>query len=470
MLPGAKFELVGHPAVGVADGEYLITQVSHWGSERSENTDRDGLEPYRNRFRCIPLETPYRPARTFDPPRIPGVQTATVTGPSGEEIHVDEHGRIKVQLRWDRVQPADERSSCWVRVEQDWAGAGWGYSWTPRVGMEVVVQFIGGDPDRPLVTGCVYNATHALPYPMPDEKTKSTIKSNSSPGGGGSNELRLEDKAGDEEIYVHAQKDYDEVVEHNHTTKVHNNQRIELDNDQTQTVHKNQKERVDGDQEMSVGGNRTSHVEGDFEEIVDGTEERTVTGNVSETFAANETRTVASSLTESIGGSESRSIGADQTESIGASHSQSIGASSSVTVGGSFAQNVGGAMSTSTPGAINVIAAGGVKVSCPTAIWKSDGPVALISPAGWEFMDGINDWVGTWLVEMEGVGDFSTTGLKIEIGGAAYGVTGAKAALYMVHIDLGASFDEADGVLLATVATDAETGVRLNLAGLTVFG
>jgi type VI secretion system secreted protein VgrG len=212
-----------------------------------------------NRFECIPLAVEWRPARRWPKPRITSMQTATVVGPSGEEIHTDIHGRIKVQFHWDRENPANETSSCWVRVQQAWAGGGWGFWWVPRIGMEVVVQFVDGDPDRPLVTGSVYNATNELPYPLPDEKTKSTIKSNSSLGGGGSNEFRFEDKAGSEQIYAHAQKDYNEVVEHDHNTLVHNCQTNTVDVDQTQTIGANQTETVHN-QVMTVDGNRTVHV------------------------------------------------------------------------------------------------------------------------------------------------------------------------------------------------------------------
>ena len=212
---------------------------------------------YRNVFECIPLDTPFRPDRRTDKPVIPSIQTAVVTGPAGEEIHVDEHGRIKVHFHWDRVGALDENSSCWIRVEQAWAGPSWGFWWVPRIGMEVVIHFVDGDPDRPLATGCVYNGANLLPYELPAEKTKSTIKSNSTPGGGGSNELRFEDKAGSEEIYAHAQKDYNEVVENDHNTLVHHDQTITVDNDQTQTIHVNQTETVNGNQVMTVDGNRT---------------------------------------------------------------------------------------------------------------------------------------------------------------------------------------------------------------------
>ena len=197
---------------------------------------------------------------------ISSIQTAVVTGPSGEEIHVDEHGRIRVQLHWDRQGSNDERSMCWVRVQQPWAGAGWGFWWVPRIGMEVVVQLVDGDLDRPLVTGCVYNAANPLPYSLPAEKTKSTMKSNSSLGGGGFNEFRFEDLAGSEEIYTHAQKDYNEVVENDHTTLVHHDQTNTVDNDQTQTIGGNQTETVHGNQALTVDASRTVHVKGSFDE------------------------------------------------------------------------------------------------------------------------------------------------------------------------------------------------------------
>src|SRR5690606_38589492 len=173
-----------------------------------------------------------------------------------------EHGGIKVQFHWDREGQSDENSSCFVRVVQPWAGNGWGFVFLPRIGMEVAVNFVDGDPDRPMVVGCVYNGENVPPYGLPDDKTKSTVKTNSSPGGGGFNELRFEDAAGSEEIFIHAQKDFNEVVLNDHNTTVGNNQTNNVDVDQTQTVHGNQSETVDGNQDMSVGGNRTVAVTG----------------------------------------------------------------------------------------------------------------------------------------------------------------------------------------------------------------
>ena len=172
---GGLFGLLEHNL----EGDYLLTRVGH-----SISSDGDSAN-YSNHFVCIPTETPYRPARRTPKPRVRGIETATVVGPSGQEIHTDKHGRIKVQFHWDREGNKDEHSSCFMRVVQPWAGPGWGFVFIPRIGMEVTVAFVQGDPDRPIATGTVYNGENLTPYEMPDEMTKSTIRTQSSPGGGG---------------------------------------------------------------------------------------------------------------------------------------------------------------------------------------------------------------------------------------------------------------------------------------------
>jgi type VI secretion system secreted protein VgrG len=425
LTAGSKLEVVGHPIVGV-DGAYLVIEVEHhsrpWPAPRAAAP----ADAYHNRFTAIPFDTPYRPRPRRGKRSIPGIQTALVTGPSGEEIHLDEHGRIKIQFHWDRVAPGDETSSCWVRVQQPWAGAGWGHYWIPRIGMEVVVHFMDGDPDRPLVTGSVYNGANALPYPLPGEKTKSTIKSNSSPGGDGFNEWRFEDKAGEEQVFTHAQKDYNEVVLNDHNTVVHGNQTNTVDVDQTQTVHGNQTEQIDIDQTMTVSGNRTVHVKGDFSENVDGTETRSVTGDVTETFDGNETRSVGANLTETIAVGETRDIGGDQKESIGASQTVDIGAASTVTVTGSMTLEVGAGMSTSTPANHTQIALGGMSVSTPAKVtWIGQAGITLICPGGLTQIDNFEQWVGGFMTDIDVLGKafFATS---TEITGFATGMTGTK--------------------------------------------
>jgi type VI secretion system secreted protein VgrG len=293
--PGHMFELTGH-GNGALDQWYLLTRVEHHGRAPEELTsdtheaDKEGAagERYHNTFECIPLDVPYRPERRRPRARMAGLQTATVVGPSGEEIFTDEHGRIKVQFHWDRAGQKDEKSSCFVRVAQVWSGVGWGFVFLPRIGMEVLVDFLEGDPDRPLVVGCVYNGQNAPPYALPDQKTRSTIRTSSTPGGEGFNELRFEDAADSEEIFLHAQKDFNEVVLHNHSTSVKANQTNSVDGSQSETVG--------GDQSMTVHGKRTKTVDKD--------ETTTVKGKRTETVEQDEKITIQATRTEEVTGQE----------------------------------------------------------------------------------------------------------------------------------------------------------------------
>lgn len=241
------------------------TTTLDWHERPSLNADymirelslRADSDRYENSFTAQPKTHPFRPARTTPRPRIHGGQTALVVGKSGEEIWTDKYGRIKLQFHWDREGKKDEKTSCFVRVAQGWAGKSWGSWFLPRIGMEVVVSFLEGDPDRPLVTGCVYNGENALAYTLPDDQTKSWIKTNSSKGGGGSNELRFEDKKDSEEIYLHAQKDWNSVVENERTTTI-------KESDDTLTIEKGNRtfEVQKGDESHSVKGDRTLKVDG----------------------------------------------------------------------------------------------------------------------------------------------------------------------------------------------------------------
>ncbi len=192
-----------------------VTMAESMSDTRGELTDT-----FRCVFQAITGDTPFRLDRTTHQPVVQGPQTAKVVGELGQEITTDEYGRIKVKFPWDRSDTQDENSSCWIRVTQSWAGSSWGGMFIPRIGQEVVVEFLEGNPDRPLVTGCVYNAQVTVPYHLPDNKTRSTIKTNSSQGGGGFNELRFEDKAGSEEVFFQAQKDYNKKVLHNETVTI----------------------------------------------------------------------------------------------------------------------------------------------------------------------------------------------------------------------------------------------------------
>ncbi|MCX4240627.1 type VI secretion system Vgr family protein [Paraliomyxa miuraensis] len=252
---GARFTLDDRSFPLLDQLDFLLTRITHRGEAPGvEASGSDDGPRYENTFECIPVGKPYRPSRTTPSPRVHGPQTATVTGGSGEEIHTDKHGRIKVRFHWDEHSALDGGSSCWVRVAQMWAGPGWGTVFIPRVGMEVVVEFLDGSPDRPLVTGCVYNSANTPPYPLPAEKTKSTIKSNSSVGGGGFNELRFEDAKGSEEVFIHAQKDMNEVVLNHHSTTVGHNQTHNVDVDRTRTVKGNELVTIEGNQTIIING------------------------------------------------------------------------------------------------------------------------------------------------------------------------------------------------------------------------
>lgn len=214
MSPMGKITIQDHPRSDL-NRSYVVHKVIHSIDIRA----LPGEEIYRNDFIAFPDDIPFRPPIISPKPIIPSTQTAKVTGKPGEEIWCDKYGRIKVKFHWDQKGTDDDKSSCWIRVAQLWAGSAWGGLWTPRVGMEVVVTFLEGDPDKPLITGCVYNSDN-MPMYAENEPTKSTIKSNTTKGGNGYNEFRFDDKKGGEEIFIHAQKDMNTVVEENRTLKI----------------------------------------------------------------------------------------------------------------------------------------------------------------------------------------------------------------------------------------------------------
>ncbi|MBV9758396.1 MAG: type VI secretion system tip protein VgrG, partial [Alphaproteobacteria bacterium] len=202
--------------------EHLVVSstVTLGGAEGASGSASDVVDTYRNSFRAIPGNTQYRLERQTKRPTVLGPQTAKVVGESGQEITTDQYGRVKCKFFWDRSPGQDENSSCWIRVAQVWAGSSFGGMLIPRIGQEVIVDFLEGNPDRPIVTGRVYNANVQVPYPLPDKKNMSTLKTNSTTGGNGFNEFRFDDTAGSEEVFFQAQKDYNKVVLNNETVKV----------------------------------------------------------------------------------------------------------------------------------------------------------------------------------------------------------------------------------------------------------
>ncbi|AKT36916.1 type VI secretion system Vgr family protein [Chondromyces crocatus] len=335
--PGHRFTLAEHARDDV-NTEYLLVRVDHHGAEPNFEQAGGGA-PYGNRFHLIPAEIPFRPARVTPRPTVRGVQTAIVTGPSGEEIYTDEHGRIKVQFHWDRTGKKDEKSSCWIRVSQPWAGGAWGAVFLPRIGHEVVVDFIEGDPDRPLVVGSVYHGANVPPYPLPAEKTKSTIKSNSSKGGGGFNELRFEDKKGQEEIFLHGQKDWNILIENDKAERVVH--------DETLLVGHDRDKRVDNDESESIGGHKFIEVARTHTESVGEDASITIGGNLTEGVAKNHVEAIAGSQSVNVGDGQDTTVGQSMSLSVGQSMSISVGDSKSESVGASSSETVAKSKSTS---------------------------------------------------------------------------------------------------------------------------
>jgi type VI secretion system secreted protein VgrG len=267
-----------------------------------------------------PTSIPYRPQLLTPKPRTTGPQTALVVGPDGEEIYTDKYSRIKVQFYWDRYGQKNENSSCWIRVASQWAGEKWGFIHIPRIGQEVVVDFLGGDPDYPLVTGSVYNADQMPPYALPANKTASGIKSRSSKGGGATdfNEIRMEDLKGKEQLYVHAQKDLDTVVENNESRVVGANRNTRIGKNDSRFV-------VNDDSHVIKGNQRVQ---------IQGTQDVTVDGNQNNTTKANQSNMVMGSKTQSVKGLLKEKVGGDHRESIGGKHTFNVSSDEAIQIGG----------------------------------------------------------------------------------------------------------------------------------------
>ncbi len=259
LTPGYLFELENHGLIESFNAVYMVVSVQHHA--RNNLMVPDSTAWYGNTFTLQARDTIYRPAQVTPRGRVHGPQTAIVTGPAGNEVHTDDLGRIKVRFPWDRkvagrrTNTEDDKSSCWVRVAQLWAGAGYGTFFLPRVGMEVVVDFLDGDPDRPLVVGCVYNGPNSPPI-APADATRSTIKTLSSKGGGGFNELRFEDKKGSEEIFLHAQKDLQLRTGNCRTEAVGTNADLSIGKDRTESIGENDQLTIGQAQTISVGTSR----------------------------------------------------------------------------------------------------------------------------------------------------------------------------------------------------------------------
>lgn len=416
LTPGRIIDVENHPIASL-DGQLLVLSVSHRG-HAPELHDLIGQERYAANdvsyecaFEAIPEHVPFRMLEVTPKPRVHGVLSAIVVGANGQEIHSDEHRRVRIQMRWDREGTFDERSSPFVRVMQSWAGNGFGMVFLPRVGMEVAVAFLDGDPDRPMIAGCLYNAECEPPYKTAEEWTKSGIRTRSSPNAGAThgNELTFDDAAGAERIFVHAQMDLDEHVEHDHSTHVERNQSNTVDANQTETVGGNQTLHVREDRSVRVTGEedviveclqRTHHM-CDHRHMVGGRLHQTVTAQTILEHQDTRELRVRNADSESYDGGRSVAVrGDDQSTAsgaklvyadarirLGAQHHHEIDIVDGVRVLSPdvvrivVGQNV---ISVQSDGSVIVSAASKIGLGCGSAAitLSSDGSVSINGPGG----------------------------------------------------------------------------------------
>lgn len=332
---GRLFKLTGYPRSDL-NIQYLITSTS---IDLSADDYHSGGPSVGTHFsiaiEAVDAREPYRPPRVTPKPVIQGTQTAVVVGTKGEEIYTDEYGRIKVQFHWDRYGKQDESSSCFMRVGQMWAGKSWGAIHIPRIGQEVIVSFLEGDPDRPLVIGSVYNGSNKPPYTLPDNKTQSGVKSRSSKGGTGDNcnEFRFEDKKGSEQVYLHAEKDQTLEVENNESHSVGHDRSKDVGNDEKTSVANNRTESVGANEVISVGKNRTRSVGGAETISVAKDYSLSIEGGRVMTVGKDESININGARTDEVGKSEEVTIGKNRTHSVGEKDTLSVGKQLLIDVG-----------------------------------------------------------------------------------------------------------------------------------------
>ncbi len=330
---GYLFSLTEHPR-GDQNRQYLVAQATLHLSE-SDYRSGGGEWEAQVDIQALPSNLPFRPERTTPKPIVQGPQTAVIVGPAGEEIWTDEHARVKVQFHWDRRGKKNDQSSCWVRVSQPWAGQNFGMVAIPRIGQEVVVSFLEGDPDQPLITGRVYNADQMPPWDLPGNKTQSGILSRSSQGGhyDHANALRFEDKKGAEEVWLHAEKDQRIEVEHDESHWVGNDRSKTVDHDETVHIKHDRTETVDHDETITVHNNRS--------ERVDHNETISIGDNRDEDVGKNETVTIGKNQTFDVGQSRTKTVGKHEKDKIGRNWSINVGRFKTETINLAFLQNVG---------------------------------------------------------------------------------------------------------------------------------
>jgi len=356
LTSGHKFKMISHP-VRELNGEYVLTRVEHTAFQNPSYDDELAKKQgYSNEFEGLAHgragAVPFRPERVTPKPIVYGAQTATVVGPSGEEIYTDEYGRVKVQFFWDRDGQADGTDSCWLPVAQTWAGNRWGSIFIPRIGMEVIVHFLEGDPDNPIVDGCVYHPMNMPPYALPEHKTKSGIKTDSTMGGGGFNELRFEDKKGGEQVFIHGQKDLDIRIKNDRREWIGNDRSLIVTRDKKDKIERDEHRIIDRDRIQKIKRDRHEKVEGKMTTEVNGSLSLKVDGDVAEKFGADHAEDTSGAIYLKAGMTVVIEAGASLTLKAGGSFID-IGPAGVTIVGSPLVNiNSGGAAGSGSPGSI----------------------------------------------------------------------------------------------------------------------
>lgn len=343
LVPGVLAQVAGHKRPEL-DGRYLVAAITQNGLSTEQVIrgvgEAKAQPPYSNELTLLPADVPYRPSRPTASPKVLGPQTATVVGPSSEEVYTDAHGRIKVQFHWDRLGGKNESSSCWVRVAQAWAGPGYGTMFIPRIGMEVVVAFLDGDPNRPLVVGVVYNGQNPPPYDLPSEKTKSGIYTRSSPESTGRNEITFEDAKDSEELYIHAQKDMNTVVKNDKSVTVNHDEAIVIKNDRSLQVEHDKTEVVQNDKSIQVTGGHTEQIGKDMSLSVGANLTETVSESMQLSVSKDLDVTVEKNLTESVSGDSTQTVSENKSVSVSKEMTVEVAKDCQITIGKSLTEAI----------------------------------------------------------------------------------------------------------------------------------
>ncbi|VUD66227.1 Actin cross-linking toxin VgrG1 [Thalassocella blandensis] len=375
---GGRFKLAKHESAN-EKGDYVLVRVDHRAYDSTHVSGNEGDTGYANSFVCIPSDVHFRPMQIHQKPVMRGPQSAIVTGPSGEEIYVDDLGRIKVQFYWDREGKNDENTTCYIRVMQSWAGAQWGASFIPRIGHEVIVDFLDGDPDRPIITGTVYNGKNKPPF---ESKTQSGIRTRSTKGGKAANcnELIFDDKKGEEQIFIHAEKNMD--------TEVENDETLTVDNDRTKHIKHDENSTIDNDRNKSVGNNQ------------------------SEDIGKNKSITVGENHSESIGKNASIDVGENCSISIGENLTQNVGKNASYDVGGNHVEKVAKGMTITVDKDLTETVKGQYKESVTKEYGLKAKTITLQAD------DEITLKTGSAKITMKKNGDITISGKNINVKGS----------------------------------------------------